>query len=118
MLESMEVGFFVPVAGAKRKSTGSMSRMREKNREPSLFCVCLAGRLFLGCDPYVCRGNCLWEVQIPSVAFKNVASSFFGSKPFRLVLPNLAGLYEMIDAYRDGHRARLIGMLRIRAPSS
>jgi len=25
-----------------------------------------------------------WEVLIPSVAFKNASSSFFGQKPFRL----------------------------------
>jgi len=50
-----------------------------------------------------------WELLIPSVAFKNSTSSFFGSKPFRLVLPDLAGLYEMIDAYIERHRARLIG---------
>jgi hypothetical protein len=50
-----------------------------------------------------------WEVLIPSVAFKNANSSFFGQKPFRLVLPDMAGLYEMIDAYVDRHRARLLG---------
>lgn len=50
-----------------------------------------------------------WEVLIPSIAFKNATSSFFGSKPFRLILPDLAGLYDMIDAYLDRHRARLIG---------
>lgn len=50
-----------------------------------------------------------WEVLIPAVAFKNSTSSFFGSKPFRLVLPDLAGLYHMIEAYLDRHRARLIG---------
>jgi len=50
-----------------------------------------------------------WEVLIPSVAFKNSTSSFFGSKPFRLVLPDLAGLYDAIEAYIDRHRARLIG---------
>lgn len=50
-----------------------------------------------------------WEVLIPSVAFKNATSSFFGSKPFRLLLPDLAGLYEMIEAYLDRHRARLVG---------
>jgi hypothetical protein len=50
-----------------------------------------------------------WEILIPSVAFKNATSSFFGQKPFRLVLPDLAGLYEMIDAYVDRHRARLLG---------
>jgi len=45
---------------------------------------------------------------IPAVAFKNSRSSYFGQKPFRLVLPNLAGLYGFIDAYVDRHRARLL----------
>ena len=49
-----------------------------------------------------------WEILIPSVAFKNANSSFFGSKPFRLVLPNLGGLYEHIDAYVDRHRSALL----------
>jgi hypothetical protein len=49
-----------------------------------------------------------WEILIPSVAFKNANSSFFGQKPFRLVLPDMAGLYEIIDAYVDRHRARLL----------
>lgn len=50
-----------------------------------------------------------WEVLIPAVAFKNATSSFFGSKPFRLVLPNLGGLYEMIDAWISRHRPVLLG---------
>lgn len=50
-----------------------------------------------------------WEVLIPSVAFKNATSSFFGSKPFRVVLPNLNGLYEQIEAYLDRHRSRVLG---------
>ena len=50
-----------------------------------------------------------WEVLIPSVAFKNSTSSFFGSKPFRLGLPDLGRLYELIDAYVERHRAGLIG---------
>jgi hypothetical protein len=50
-----------------------------------------------------------WEVLIPSVAFKNAMSSFFGSKPFRLVLPDLGGLYVQIEAYLDRHRTRLLG---------
>jgi len=49
-----------------------------------------------------------WEVLIPSVAFKNADSSYFGSKPFRLVLPNLGGLYDHIEAYVDRHRAVLL----------
>ncbi|MER9029625.1 hypothetical protein [Mesorhizobium sp. M0674] len=49
-----------------------------------------------------------WEVLIPSVAFKNANSSFFGSKPFRLVLPNLGRLYHHIEAYVDRHRRILM----------
>jgi len=49
-----------------------------------------------------------WEILIPSVAFKNANSSFFGAKPFRLILPDLGRLYEMIEAWIDRHRARLI----------
>lgn len=50
-----------------------------------------------------------WEVLIPSVAFKNANSSFFGRKPFRLVLPDLGGLYDRIDAWVGHHRAVLLG---------
>ncbi len=49
-----------------------------------------------------------WEVLIPAVAFKNSGSSFFGNKPFRLMLPNLGGLYEHIDAYVRKHRSILL----------
>jgi hypothetical protein len=50
-----------------------------------------------------------WEVFIPSVAFKNAHSSFFSGKPFRLVLPDLAGLYDQLEAYIDRHRVVLLG---------
>lgn len=50
-----------------------------------------------------------WEVLIPSNAFKNANSSFFGSKPFRLVLPNLQGLYDHLNAYIERHRRVLLG---------
>lgn len=50
-----------------------------------------------------------WEVLIPSVAFKNANSSYFGSKPFRLILPDLGGLYDHIEAYIDRHRRVLLG---------
>jgi hypothetical protein len=50
-----------------------------------------------------------WEVLIPSVAFKNANSSYFGNKPFRLILPNLGGLYDHIEAYIDRHRRVLLG---------
>lgn len=49
-----------------------------------------------------------WEVFIPSVAFKNANSSYFGDKPFRLVLPDIGDLYRHIDAYVGRHRARLL----------
>ena len=49
-----------------------------------------------------------WEVFIPSVAFKNMNSSFFGNKPFRLLLPDLGNLYSFIDGYLNRHRARLL----------
>lgn len=49
-----------------------------------------------------------WEVFIPAVAFKNANSSYFGDKPFRLILPNIGSLYRYIDAYVERHRARLL----------
>lgn len=49
-----------------------------------------------------------WEVLIPSVAFKNATSSYFGNKPFRLVLPDLGELYEHIEAYVSRHRRVLL----------
>lgn len=50
-----------------------------------------------------------WEVLIPSVAFKNSGSSFFGQKPFRLILPDLLDLYKYLEAYIDRHRGMLLG---------
>lgn len=50
-----------------------------------------------------------WEVFIPAVAFKNSGSSFFGKNPFRLLIDDLSGLYEVLEAYIDRHRARLLG---------
>ncbi|CAM5193986.1 Phage integrase family protein OS=Bosea thiooxidans OX=53254 GN=SAMN05660750_04310 PE=4 SV=1 [Bosea thiooxidans] len=49
-----------------------------------------------------------WEVLIPAVAFKNATSSYFGSKPFRLVLPDLGGLNEHIETYITRHRKVLL----------
>ena len=49
-----------------------------------------------------------WEVLIPSKAFKNANSSFFGAKPFRLILPNLLDLYKYLNAYIDRHRGVLL----------
>jgi hypothetical protein len=50
-----------------------------------------------------------WEVFIPAVAFKNADSSFFGGRPFRLVLPDLGGLYAHVSDYIQRHRAVLLG---------
>lgn len=49
-----------------------------------------------------------WEVLIPASAFKNANSSFFGNKPFRLILPDLGDLYVHIDAYIARHRRVLL----------
>lgn len=49
-----------------------------------------------------------WEVLIPSSAFKNARSSYFSQKSFRLVLPDLARLYEFIETYLARHRTVLL----------
>lgn len=49
-----------------------------------------------------------WRVLIPSSAFKNAKSSFFAGNPFNLMLPDLEGLYSVIDAYLDFHRPVLL----------
>lgn len=49
-----------------------------------------------------------WEVLIPSIAFKNANSSFFGKRPFRLLLPDFDGLYGHIEAYVVRHRPLLL----------
>lgn len=49
-----------------------------------------------------------WEVLIPASAFKNANSSFFSNKPFRLILPDLADLYNCIESYMGRHRAALL----------
>src|SRR3546814_2685617 len=57
-----------------------------------------------------------WEVLIPSVAFKNAGSSFFGAKPFRLVLPDLADLYRYLEAYirrSEEHTSELQSLMPI-----
>ena len=50
-----------------------------------------------------------WEVFIPCAAFKNAGSVYFSNKPFRLVLPDLGGLYGWIEVYLASHRALLLG---------
>lgn len=54
----------------------------------------------------------VWEVFIPAIAFKNSGSSYFANKPFRLLLPDLAGLYNYIEAYLGRHRAILLRKAR------
>lgn len=49
-----------------------------------------------------------WELFIPSAAFKNANSSYFGSRPFQLMLPDFGGLYDAIEAYARRHRSRLL----------
>lgn len=49
-----------------------------------------------------------WEVLVPAIAFKNANSSFFAGKPFRLLLPDLGGLYDHINAYIERHRSVLL----------
>lgn len=49
-----------------------------------------------------------WEVLIPSNAFKNSNSSFFGRQPFRLLLPDLDHLYAHIEDFIAHHRVRLL----------
>ncbi len=49
-----------------------------------------------------------WEVFIPCAAFKNSGSVYFSKRPFRLLLPDLAGLYAAIDAWIDRHRSILL----------
>jgi hypothetical protein len=49
-----------------------------------------------------------WQVFIPTAAFKNSNSSFFGSKPYRLILPDLGDLYPYIEEYIGKHRGRLL----------
>jgi hypothetical protein len=50
-----------------------------------------------------------WEVFVPAVAFKNGGSSFFGGRPFRLLLPDIHGLTEAIRLYIDEQRRILLG---------
>ncbi len=49
-----------------------------------------------------------WEVLIPAIAFKNADSSFFSGRPFRLILPDLGGLYGHIVDYIQRHRRVLL----------
>ena len=54
------------------------------------------------------RKDAGWEVFIPCAAFKNARSAYFSKRPFRLLLPDLGGLYEILDAYVDRHRRLLL----------
>lgn len=59
-----------------------------------------------------------WEVLIPSVAFKNANSSYFGSKPFRLVLPISAVFMTTSKLISIGIGGLFWEEWRTRAPSS
>jgi hypothetical protein len=47
-------------------------------------------------------------VLIPAVAFKNGHSSYFNNRPFLLKLPDLAGLYRVIEDFIALHRPVLL----------
>jgi hypothetical protein len=50
-----------------------------------------------------------WEVFVPASAFKNAGSSFFGGRPFRLLLPDIGGLNAELEEYVRSHRGALLG---------
>lgn len=93
---------------------GLHSGFRQKNLRQMLFCpqgeVPLSERnlsdLRRGQLRWSTRENA-WELFIPSSAFKNANSSYFGSKPYQLRLPDLGGLYEAIERYTFA-RSRLL----------
>lgn len=49
-----------------------------------------------------------WEVFIPCAAFKNADSAYFSKRPYRLILPDLGGLYDMIERYVARDRPSLL----------
>jgi hypothetical protein len=49
-----------------------------------------------------------WEVFIPCAAFKNAGSVYFSKRPFRLLLPDLGGLYGWIEIWLSRHRTLLL----------
>ena len=50
-----------------------------------------------------------WEVYIPALSFKNWDSTFFRHGPFRVILPDVARLYDYIEEYIVRHRKVLLG---------
>ncbi|PKP68289.1 MAG: hypothetical protein CVT83_05725 [Alphaproteobacteria bacterium HGW-Alphaproteobacteria-5] len=93
---------------------GLHSGLRQKNLRQMLYCpqgeMPLSERnlsdLRRGQLRWSTRENA-WELFIPSSAFKNANSSYFGSKPYQLRLPDLGGLYEAIERYTFA-RSRLL----------
>lgn len=51
----------------------------------------------------------VWEVYLPSRAFKNWQSKFFKNMPLQITLPDACGLYHWIDVYLRRHRRVLLG---------
>lgn len=49
-----------------------------------------------------------WEVLVPAAAFKNAGSTFFRKSAFRLLLPDLGGLYGEIESYIARDRPALL----------
>lgn len=93
---------------------GLHSGLRQKNLRQLLFCPRgripaserILSELRRGQMRWNNRDNA-WEIFIPSSAFKNSNSSYFGKKPFQLQLPDLGGLYVAIDQYATT-RSRLL----------
>lgn len=50
----------------------------------------------------------VWEVFIPSIAFKNSNSSYFKQRPYRLKLPDLENLYNYVEVCISAHRKQLL----------
>lgn len=50
-----------------------------------------------------------WEVIIPASAFKNGYSSFFHGRPYRVLLRDIGGLYDLIGQWTTRHRPILVG---------
>ena len=110
-----------PVAAAEELRSflmlriGLHSGLRQKNLRQLLICgrdeVPLSERRLTELKRGQLRWNNRssgWELFIPSAAFKNANSSYFGNKPFQLVLPDLGGLNEAMDAYVRRGRPRLL----------
>ncbi|WP_158915913.1 hypothetical protein [Caulobacter sp. S45] len=51
------------------------------------------------------KGDHTWEVFVPTSAFKNSRSTFFGGQPYRVTLPDVSNLYLYMDIYVKSARS-------------